>query len=514
MILQPNIRKRLLKSFGILFLFALSTYNQPYYPLTWFDEGLALQGAWNLVENGQYAMRSMEGYRVLDQPLIANGPGLVLPISAVFHFFGIGLLQARLLLVVYFVGAIILFFRIVSRYFGEHAAYISTFFLIAVPAEGFVIYGRQVLGNIPALMYFIGGLLFFSALGQKKNIVFASATGLCFGFALVTKGQYWITIPVLTVVFVFDILYYKQFELKWWGIILCTAILPSFIWLGAQYSILGGENFENHLAALDSSAKVSVFAFRDIRILGNIWYLIRSGILIFSLPGLVLALHGSRRRTMRGLFCSLVLIFVVFWIIWYIVASVGWHRYAFEAFALGMIFTGSAYLRMKTYIRLTSQYRKNIFSSATQGSLVLLIIVAFLWSTHGFFSQITHVVLEADRSPQKFAEYLNKHIPKGSVIESWEWELDILTPDLEYHHPTNDWVDRETARIQFGEQYEAEYDIVSSRPDYLILGPFSKQTKIYSTFLENGCCSHITTVGEYSLFKINSTQNDPKGSEH
>lgn len=84
-----NLR-RLLVVPAFFSLLALGIYNQPYYPVTWFDEGLALQGALNLVNHGQYAMRSVEGFRTLDQPLIANGPGLIVPMAVLFKVFGVG----------------------------------------------------------------------------------------------------------------------------------------------------------------------------------------------------------------------------------------------------------------------------------------------------------------------------------------------------------------------------------------------------------------------------------------
>ena len=87
---------RLMGAAGVLLLLFLGLYNQPSNPIPWLDEGFAAQGAMNLLRYGEYAMRSSEGFRVLDQPLVANGPGFVLPVATVFSLLGVGLFGPRL----------------------------------------------------------------------------------------------------------------------------------------------------------------------------------------------------------------------------------------------------------------------------------------------------------------------------------------------------------------------------------------------------------------------------------
>jgi len=510
--MKTLVPKLLTLILSVLSLFAIVTYNQPNYPVTWFDEGMALQGALNLTKYGQYAMRSSEGLRVLDQPLIANGPGVVIPISVVFHLWGIGLLQARILLAVYFVGTILFFFRITSSYFGNLAACMATFLLLAIPEQGLIFYGRLALGNVPALMYFLAGLYFFSKLKKKKSTGYAIASGICFGLTLVTKGQYWILIPALMLMMIMDALHYKQLGFKYGFTILLVALLPSLIWLAVQFLLLGMNNFADNLVAVKSSASVTVFAFRSERIPSNIWYLIRSGFMIFVLPGLVVAARGGFHRTMEGLFRFFVIIFIALWLVWYLFVSVGWHRYAFEAHSLGMIFAGDFFSRISSSV-LNGRKEfggSSLIKKIQYGGMTLLLIIASYWGIKSFEGQIQRINKNADRTPQMFAEYLMANVPSRSIIESWEWELDLLTPELIYHHPTNDWVDRETARIQFGDGVDINYDPLIFEPEYLIAGPFSKWTGIYSGILADDCCIHIATIGEYTLFKINSTANQPK----
>lgn len=499
-----NLR-RLFIALAVFSLLTLGMYNQPYYPVTWFDEGLALQGALNLVNHGQYAMRSVEGFRVLDQPLIANGPGLVIPMAVIFKIFGVGLLQARVVAVVFFIAAALMFFRISSALYSVPSALVSIFLLFSIPDEGFLFYGRQALGNVPALMYFFIGFLFYLALGKTKQTYYAILSGLFLGLALVTKGQYWIFVPVLGLVIAADYFYYKQIQPINSILVLAVMLACGALWFGVQYKLVGAENFDAHIAALDSSSEVTILAFRPGRIPGNIWYLIRSGFLFFVAPGLALSFLESRQRTLLGLGKFMLAVFVSVWILWFIFASVGWPRYVFEAFSIGLIFSGEAFYRMYLFIRKSWNTRGNgltLRQPALYASSLFL-LAGLAWAGIGLFHQIKDIDVRYDTTPEKFSDYIIQNIPVDTVIESWEWEIDLLTPNHTYHHPVNRWVDLRTAETQFGEMPGETYDPMAYHPEYLIDGPFSKWTGMYAEFLAGGCCVSVVTVENYTLYKIN-----------
>ncbi|HMR98871.1 MAG TPA: glycosyltransferase family 39 protein [Anaerolineales bacterium] len=499
-----NLR-RLLVVPAFFSLLALGIYNQPYYPVTWFDEGLALQGALNLVNHGQYAMRSVEGFRTLDQPLIANGPGLIIPIAIIFKIFGVGLLQARILAAVFFLATALLFFRISSALYSAPSALVSVFLLLSIPDEGFLFYGRQALGNVPALMYFFIGFLFFLALGKKKQTRYAILSGLFFGLALVTKGQYWIFVPALGLAVVADYFYYKQIRPIDSMIVLFVMFACAALWLGVQYKLVGAENFDAHVAALDSSAEVTILAFRPGRIPGNIWYLIRSGFLFFVGPGLLLSFLESRQRNMVGLGKFMLAVFVTVWVIWFCFASVGWPRYTFEAFSIGLVFSGEAFYRIYLFIRKSWNLREKrlTWQQILLRASSLFLLAGFAWAGNSLFQQVRDIDVRYDATPEKFADYIVQNLPADAVIESWEWEIDLLTPDHTYHHPANRWVDLKTAETQFGETTGETYDPMAYHPEYLIDGPFSKWTGMYTEFLAGGCCVSVVTVENYTLYKIN-----------
>lgn len=498
----------LLTLLGVGFLLFLALYNQPYYPSTWFDEGLVLQGAMNIVMYGKYAMLSTDGFRVLDQPLIANGPGIVLPLSAVFSIFGIGLLQARLLAAAFFLVTLLLFLRFTLRLYTPLAASISVLVLISVPVEGFVIYGRQVLGNVPALAYFFAGCLFFVTLCERKRIGYAFASGLFFGLALLTKGQYWLIIPVWGLVILTDMVYYKQLGLKNGIALLGTIIFCLVLWQLIQFYLVGVENYGAHLDAIRSSSKVTVFAFKPVRFLHSAWYLTRSGFPIFILPGLLIGAWESRKRDVSSLVKFFLVVFLTVWLFWFVVASIGWNRYAFEAYAVGSVLSGYAILKIKDAAPLLRDRFPAIVRSIPSGRVVVAIFLAIvvLFGIIDLRIQIKSVAFYRDISAFQFADYLKSAVSPEDVIESWEWQIDALTPSLTYHHPTNVWVDRKTAEIHFDVPITDTYNLFEYKPSYLIDGPFSKSTDMYTAGIAGGCCVEVFSAGDYTLYQVISSR--------
>jgi 4-amino-4-deoxy-L-arabinose transferase-like glycosyltransferase len=479
-------------------LAGLALINQPYYPASWQDEGFALQGAMNLARYGQYAMRSSEGFRVLDQPLIANGPGLVLPISAAFLVLGIDLVTARLVMVVYFVATVALFFAVARRLFGAQAALISTVVMLALPSEGYILFGRLAIGLIPALCYFLIGFWMWLDALERRSAARAVLAGLAFGIAIVTKNQYLLIVPALILVACVDLISLKTIGLRAIGLTLLGIALCMTAWYGIQHLMAGPGQFARNLQAISSSTRVTVAAFRAQRWPGSGWYLVRSGFVPLILPGVVYAAVSGWRNRAQGARWSLLIALIGIWLVWYVIASVGWPRYAFDPFVLGALFAGPTLIAALRYARGQAPRR---WPQWVAGLYAVALIIA---SSVGLTLHVMRILEPPDRSAQQFAAYLLQHVEPGQVIESWEWEIDVLA-DRTFHHPTNDWVDSFTAVTQFHESNVHPYNPLACQPAYLINGPFSKWTGIYSDTLAGGCCQPIVTIGSYDLYAVRST---------
>ncbi len=134
----------------------LASYRQPDWPATWFDEGFVTAGAQRLAVHGHYALRSSEGWRTLDQPLVANGPGIVIPVAIALRLLGAGLWQARVVVIVFMVFAGLLVYVIAHRLAGPVAGAIALAITLVMPREGFVYFGRMAMGKCAGARVFPG----------------------------------------------------------------------------------------------------------------------------------------------------------------------------------------------------------------------------------------------------------------------------------------------------------------------------------------------------------------------
>ena len=116
------LKPALLVGAGLIVAF-LFFYNLTDYPKTWFDEGSHLHVPKALVTLGVYADYSSEGLRHYG-PTIGVGPTVMLPIAGVFQVAGVGLLQARLVMVLYLAVTLGLMFWLARHLLGVRAAWV------------------------------------------------------------------------------------------------------------------------------------------------------------------------------------------------------------------------------------------------------------------------------------------------------------------------------------------------------------------------------------------------------
>src|SRR5258708_4804135 len=142
---------------AIAMILFLAFYNLPRYPLTWFDEGSHLHVPKSIVTRGLYADYSSDGPRYFG-PTVGVGPTVMLPIAAAFWAFGVGLLQARLVLALYFLRTISSFYRLARLFCPEQLAWVATGLLITSQGITLLEYWRQVLGEVPGFFFLVFGL--------------------------------------------------------------------------------------------------------------------------------------------------------------------------------------------------------------------------------------------------------------------------------------------------------------------------------------------------------------------
>ncbi|MFW6116644.1 MAG: glycosyltransferase family 39 protein [bacterium] len=484
----------------------LCLYRLDIYPASWFDEGIVLQVPKNLVVHGEYAvMRLPQGLHKFD-PAIQAGPTILLPIALLFRATGIGLLQARLVMVFYTVSALVIFYQLVREMYRPHTAFLALLLLIFTfdhEFTSFVFMGRQVLAEVPALAFFWLGTLLWLRAQRSSNWSRLVWSGILWGLAMLTKVQFALMVPALLFLFwLFDRISQERLQIH--DVLVPVAVSGGclLMWYGYQALSLGFSDFFQQTAALGSAGKSHFLSFSPRRTLGAISQLSGSSLVLFGLPGMLysLGLGFQRREEVRECQQVFLVIFSAVWLSWYAFLSIGWMRYAFVPTALSAMFSarllGDLWDRPRQSRQALSRWLPLSPSQLAVGGMIILLILS------GVTTLARHIVQSSDSGLQEFAEYLNTHVPTDVLIESWEWEVDLLT-DHTYHHPPYEVTNAFTEHIWYGTSIPPGlYNPLAFRPAYLIVGRFAKWTGIYSATLSEQDCILVASIGEYDLYKV------------
>jgi hypothetical protein len=492
-------------------LAVLSWFRQPVWPAIFFiDEGFVLDGAINLALYGQYAMRSAEGFRVLDQPLVANGPGIVLPLVLAFDLFGVGIEQARAVAGLFMWVSGMAFFWIARRLTGMPAALLSLMLLIALPREGFIYLGRMVIGSVPGFAYFmVGGVLWLLAL-RNRRVVWAIAAGILFGCASVTKGQYSLVIfPALAVTWLADELWLKRTPRYFFAAVFVSVAAILSVWYATRFIILGPADFVQHLASVQASARSTVLTFDPLRYLGStVVYLVRSGIAPIWLLGMGFMVWQIVRRRPGAEWFIVFAATAAVWMGWYLLLSNGWARYAFDTYAMACLTTGGALVSIGRGVMVRSWQSQPVIGGTfirelrpVQICVALLAVGVLIIASYQLTLRVQDFFTPADTSAADFVAYMDRTVTPDARVATWEWQLTILTRRV-FVRPETAWLDRYTEVIFAGMPLSQTYRLPLDQLDYVIDGPFSKWTGLYQTDLNAGCCERVGSVGPYDLLQV------------
>lgn len=500
---------------GIVLVIALAlpllAINLTKWPEIWFDEGLYLQVAKNLAQSGQYGILSSEGFREFD-PLAPIGPTVVMPLFLAFKTAGIGLLQARLVMVGFGLLTILAFFTLASHVFNKQVAFAATLLLLATPgttpdaSSTFVALSRMVMGEVPLLLFMVtGSLLWFLSFDRRSNAL-ALTAGFLFGLAAITKPQGMIILPVLFLVGIVNWLWHKQLSPRQVLIPLTASIICVVSWWG--YQLLTGE--AGSIARLGMSDQMLSHAAAALvsptAPLKSVRALLETGAFVLVLPGLIYAAFLCGTRDLWGLKLSFLIILCATWLAWFVLGSIGWARHGFIALAIANIFgakllydlSGGFNLNWRS-IDACSPDTTAALATFGRNSAVALVLAIIVLTP---LQQWADDMWTAD-SPAalRFVAYLNERVPQGAVIESAEPEIVFLS-DLVFHQPSLFVIDKAIRHVQSDQPYPpAFYSLDETNPDYLVFGQFSKLTDLYRDALRTNQYALEYSAGPYDLFR-------------
>lgn len=497
-------RRTIVRALATAALTFLALFNLSEYPTTWFDEGSHLQVPQTVVRFGEYAAHSSDGFRYYG-PTIGVGPTVLLPIAAVYKLLGIGLLQARLVMAVYLVGAVCLFYVFARRFAGRPVALLAIALLVSSPTVAFLETGRQVLGEVPALCFLLGGLLVWFSAWTCRGARLTLA-GLLLGAAAVTKYQNLIVLtPALTIAWAANAAYYRTARHR-------VFLLPGLIvaatfaaWQAALVLYLGPDTAAENLVALREATQGAAAAFSPDAMSRALRELLSFRTYGGLLP--VALLYGatcSVARTRQSQQWGILFLLVTSNLAWYALASIGWPRYAFTGLAIGSLLVARLLVDLveRLAARVDRAGRPRWVAGRADGLAVAVAGWTFLIIMTGVVRVVTPIVRPPYNAPAAMAAFLNREVPHDAVIETWEPELGALTTH-NYHYPPARLLAVAVRHVWLqGASPRTEYDVLTTeRPPYVLVGTFARWVSLYSIEeLERKYASLVRTGG-YELFR-------------
>lgn len=493
----------------LVFFAAISFMNLTEFPLTWYDEGSHLHVPKALIKYGEYADISSEGVRYYG-PTQGIGPTVIIPIAFAFKLFGIGLLQARVVMVLYMIAAIFAFYKLARQFGNMTFAVIALLLVLSSRGVSFIEYGRQVLGEVPGIFFIILGLSFWFVNWGRHHTRTLVLIGVLFGFGIITKYQYLlIFLPWIFSIWLLNVLYYKTTSHRTFIIPGVVATFCFILWQLLSLVYLGPATIGENLRLLSEASAGAAFVFSPNLMIRGIKELLSLKVYMGAmLPFLFYGAFVSLPRDERGQKWGVVFVLVAINLIWYIFASISWLRYAFPALVFSSLLIAKFFsdategfaLSARELIGSLNHDYAVYLREGFKWSLILwlmIIIVVPLAQVSG------DIVSPQDNYPAIMANYLEQVINEEALIETWEPEMGFLT-DHNYHYPPHALLNDAVGQIWLGKPpVSNNYSFVEEEnPEFILLGEFAKWTKLYSSDFLDCCYKLLVSIGPYDLYEI------------
>jgi hypothetical protein len=481
----------------------LSFYNLSLYPRTWFDEGAHLHVPKALVTRGVYADVSAEGLRHYG-PTIGVGPTVMLPVAAMFGVWGVGLNQARTVMALYLLLALVAVFLLARHLLPGPAALVAVAALLTAPGVGLIEYGRQVLGEVPALFFLALGLWVWFKSWDAADWPRLTLAGVLFGLACVTKNQYLLVLaPTLSLSLALNWLYYRNLPPRAFLVTGVVTALVYAIWYVVLLVYLGPATIDENVRYLREATAGAALVFDPELMSRSLTSLIRASVYLGAL--LPAVLYGTllvfprRRDTQQW---SVLVVFVIINLAWYVIASIGWIRYAFPALALASLMVGRFFYDLTIGFWWPAQWKLAGLrtSEAVRAGLMVWMIAMLVVSG---VRTAWDVLVPPPDDPAAMAVVMIQRVPLDVVVETWEPEMGFLTDHI-YHYPPSGLLNAAVGHIwQDAESPSARYfpQLQVTAPLYVLEGEFARWVDIYpNTWL----ATHyrlIEEVGAYRLYE-------------
>lgn len=474
------------------------------YPIPWYDEGLATQAASTYQVYSVYGTYTVRGFNPFD-PALTTGPTILLPVAWLFHLFGPGMFQARVVPAIYTILAVFLLYNLNDRTYGRRVALFVTLTFLLIPQvgdTGFFMLGRQVLGETASFAFILLGLTCWLKEWKGQGAIWGGLSGLAFGLVSISKLQS--SIPVVFVLVVLSAVRFLGAKpTRQLRILLAPLITLVMIAVWIALPNMGyADSFrvENQQASLDAI---------QLLILPGFWQRKFSRTGFIMLAGMTLAVisstwglrrqrdvsQWSRNEWLRFAFGVMTLSSGLWWSL----LSIGWVRYGYFSWMTALVILSQdawvVFLRIRDKLFPEANPARRIVYPLAIAGLVALTLVF----------QAPPLLKAAERDDaQEMADYIRDYVDREDVIESWDWQVDALSEHREFNHPPQSLLLIAT-RQRFIEQtpYDLKYDLLQANPDFLLTGPFSTWTGVYDHHEVGSLFSEAVSFGPYTFWLRN-----------
>lgn len=492
----------------VLIALPLLLWNLDSHPIPWFDEGFTTHAARTLAERGVYGTyNAQDGYLHFDSG-VSTGPTLVIPIALLFKLFGYGMWQARLVNVLFTLVLLWGLFAVMKRLYGQNVSLLAVMILLGWPnlaGAGFLNVSRQVLGEAPALAFLAVGWWVLFKSWSARSTKLAALAGLLFGLGLVTKSQ--VAIVFLPALGLISLLRLPKDRNQWvrWAMPVVMTLAASAMWRGVEYvgqlgasPALQQANADGYVKSIEllllpfsfgSLLKRADWILVAVMGVGGISCLWRARVWQLLKPNQLDQTNQPYEEATLGLFTLL-------YAIWYGFISIGWSRYAFVGYVIGILLCtklahdGVCWLFARLPVPLNVG-RPTVLAHKLGAMMAAGLLLA---------ASVDLLTMRADDSAQRTANFIRNQVPRNAVVETWEWELSAISDHWEFHHPS------ETNNFEAIHQIfyrkvnpQLNYDELQANPDYLIEGTMSDFAGVYDKEMLS---THFRPLMEFGSYRI------------
>lgn len=355
--------------FVLVIFVGFVVYGFPDSPSSWFDEGINLGIARTAVEDGVYSLKIAPGQFVEQRPLLitTNYPLLGFIILS-FKLFGVGLAQAKVVMIIFLSLFLFVAYILTKRFFNNQLLAIIGLALVVtfLPFYGNGLSGG--IGEVVGLFYFLVGLILIES--ERPLQVFLA--GLFFGLCAATKTIYLSVIFAVGVGEIFQAFRNRGFPWLRWLLLGVGIFVPILVLF---WTLIPGSGHTYDLHKLLTFYQNPYHTSRAIIFINFKKFFTEQTPIHFSILFVIFLVNTflSRKNYKQISMRLILLVFMTVNLAWFL-ETPGWYRYFFPAHLLAILFFSGEIFQLceRTTISFIRKY----------GAAIVLLPLLIFQTTH------------------------------------------------------------------------------------------------------------------------------------